>query len=44
MGNLNQQDTNKTMANVFKYVADQIGYQNVDVSPSQIPKGNTKLN
>ncbi|ORE06439.1 phosphoesterase-domain-containing protein [Rhizopus microsporus var. microsporus] len=44
LGDLNQQDTNKKMANVFKYVADQIGYQNVDVPPSQIPKGNTKLN
>ncbi|KAG1333738.1 hypothetical protein G6F62_006669 [Rhizopus arrhizus] len=41
--NLGQQDTNKKMANVFKFVADQIGYENVNVPASQIPMSNSEF-
>ncbi|KAG1297549.1 hypothetical protein G6F66_002498 [Rhizopus arrhizus] len=43
LGNLGQQDTNKKMANVFKFVADQIGYENVNVPASQIPMSNSEF-
>ncbi|KAI6136995.1 phosphoesterase family-domain-containing protein [Pisolithus sp. B1] len=32
LGNLGRQDTNKTVANVFKFVADETGYQNNDLT------------
>ncbi|KAH7921245.1 hypothetical protein BV22DRAFT_1198325 [Leucogyrophana mollusca] len=32
LGNLGRQDTNKTVANVFSFVADVTGYKNLDVT------------
>ncbi|KIJ68844.1 hypothetical protein HYDPIDRAFT_25094 [Hydnomerulius pinastri MD-312] len=32
LGNLGRQDTNKTVANVFKFVAESTGYQNNDLT------------
>ncbi|KAH7883978.1 phosphoesterase family-domain-containing protein [Phlebopus sp. FC_14] len=38
LGNLGRQDTNKTVANVFKFVADTTGYENNDlVANSSLP-------
>ncbi|KAL4246948.1 hypothetical protein ABKN59_007698 [Abortiporus biennis] len=37
LGSLGRQDTNKTMSNVFSFVADVIGYQNQVVTGSAIP-------
>ncbi|KAG9314712.1 phosphoesterase family-domain-containing protein [Chiua virens] len=37
LGNLGRQDTNKTVANVFSFVANTTSYQNSDVSGSSIP-------
>ncbi|KAF9229734.1 hypothetical protein BS17DRAFT_771841 [Gyrodon lividus] len=34
LGNLGRQDTNKTVSNVFKFVADTTGYQNNDLTAS----------
>src|SRR5258708_2064903 len=37
---LGRQDVNKTMSNVYAFVANQTGYKNVDISPDQIPSTN----
>jgi hypothetical protein len=37
---LGRQDVNKTMSNVYAFVANQTGYKNVDISPDQIPLNN----
>ncbi|KAF9229733.1 hypothetical protein BS17DRAFT_812380 [Gyrodon lividus] len=34
LGNLGRQDTNKTVSNVFKFVADTTGYQNNNLTAS----------
>ncbi|KAI8069854.1 phosphoesterase [Gilbertella persicaria] len=40
LGNLGRQDTNKLMSNVFSYAAGALGYTNMDVPTSSIPKNN----
>jgi len=40
LGSLGRQDTNKTVSNVYKFIADVIGYKNLDVSGNDIPLTN----
>ncbi|KAI8346381.1 phosphoesterase family-domain-containing protein [Choanephora cucurbitarum] len=40
LGSLGRQDANKLMSNVFSYAADTLGYTNMDVPASSIPKNN----
>jgi hypothetical protein len=37
---LGRQDVNKTVSNVYAFVANQTGYKNVDLSPDQMPINN----
>jgi len=41
LGSLGRGDTNKTLSNVFSFVANATGYKNMDISGSQIPLLNT---
>ncbi|KAF9547967.1 hypothetical protein EC957_007480 [Mortierella hygrophila] len=36
LGNLGRNDANKTLANVFKVVADKTGYQNIEVASADV--------
>lgn len=40
LGSLGRQDTNKTMANVWSFVADAVGYENVAVTGNAVPHTN----
>lgn len=40
LGSLGRQDTNKTMSNVFEFVANTTGHKNVEVTGDQIPLTN----
>ncbi|THG95952.1 hypothetical protein EW026_g5783 [Hermanssonia centrifuga] len=40
LGSLGRQDTNKTVSNVFAFVANATGYQNLDVAEADIPLTN----
>ncbi|KAI9438814.1 phosphoesterase family-domain-containing protein [Lactarius indigo] len=40
LGSLGRGDTNKTLSNVYSFVADATGYKNLDVSPADIPLTN----
>lgn len=43
LGSLGQQDTNKTVSNVFKHIAKQLNYQNIDIPTSEIPWNNNTI-
>ncbi|TCD62837.1 hypothetical protein EIP91_006350 [Steccherinum ochraceum] len=40
LGSLGRQDTNKTVSNVYKFLADVVGYKNLDVTGNDIPLTN----
>jgi len=40
LGSLGRQDTNKTMSNVWSFVADAVGYENLEVTGNAVPLTN----
>jgi acid phosphatase len=43
LGNLGQQDTNKTVSNVFKHLSKKLHYHNVEVPANEIPWSNNTI-
>jgi hypothetical protein len=43
LGNLGQQDTNKTVSNVFEFAAKALHYRNIDIPASDIPWNNNTI-
>ncbi|KAH9016787.1 phosphoesterase family-domain-containing protein [Lactarius pseudohatsudake] len=41
LGSLGRGDTNKTLSNVYSFVANATGYTNLDIAPADIPLTNT---
>lgn len=43
LGNLGQQDVNKTVSNVFKHTAKALKYKNIHLHESEIPWSNNTV-
>lgn len=43
LGNLGQQDTNKTVSNVFAFAAKALNYKNIHVPENEIPWNNNTI-